>query len=364
MKQLSCLLLSCILYGFSSAFAAPPPDQGYTLVWSDEFDGTVPNPENWGFQDTGCLGAGMGGEYYSQNNATIVNGALVLEARLETTAGPWQKCSHPITSARMDTQGKKSFTYGYFEVKLKAPHGNGLWPAFWTLGESIKTIAWPTCGELELYEQRTGTWPVAGTVGDNVFIGTCHFMGAAGVSYNSKQYVSTDCLCNDYHLYAVLWDSTFMEYYFDDQVYWPRTQTPDILQSYNYAAFHNPHFLIANLAVGGSYVFSVTSIDNSIFPQRMYIDYVRVYQKVAVHAKENMQKNALSSLSRIDPTKAQLKIYDLQGRFVGDYTDKIRGMTYGERIVKSTLSDLPIGIYIARFSGGSTTISEKLVVTK
>jgi beta-glucanase (GH16 family) len=245
-----------IIFTVTYIYAAPPA--GYGLVWSDEFNsGTKPDPNIWGYE-TGCTGYGNAEwQYYTEANATIEDGACVITAKRETASGPWQNCSHPnYTSARMHSKGKKFFKYGYLEVKLKAPRGNGLWPAFWTLGENIDQIGWPACGEMELYEQRTGTWSIAGTVGDNVFIGTCHFRGSSGVSYNSKQYVNNEGLYVNYHLYGILWDSAFVEYYFDDKVYWPRTQTPNINQSFNFEAFHNPHFFIGNIAIMGNYVSS------------------------------------------------------------------------------------------------------------
>ena len=289
MKKISALVpLVCFVLG-TSLYASPPA--GYDLFWSDEFDGTAIDTNTWNFDTGRGTPVGWGNqewEYYAQKNGTIENGAAVLVAQKETVSGPWSSGSTPnYTSCRMFTKGKKSFKYGYIEVKLKAPQGDGLWPEFWTLGNSYSggLVGWPACGEMDLYDQRTGNWVTNGTVGDNFFIGTCHFAApGGGASYNSKGYVYTDALSHDYHLYAVLWDSSFVEYYFDNQVYWSRTQTPSINQPNNFTAFHNPQFLLMNIAIMGSYVSGVTSLKDSILPQKMYIDYVRVYQRYVTPA--------------------------------------------------------------------------------
>jgi beta-glucanase (GH16 family) len=286
MKKTSALvLLVCFILG-TSLHASPPA--GYGLFWSDEFDGTAIDTNTWNFDTGRGTPVGWGNqewEYYAQKNGTIESGAAVLVAQKETVSGPWSSGAVPnYTSCRMTTKGKKSFKYGYIEVKLKAPQGDGLWPEFWTLGNSYSggLVGWPECGEMDLYNQRTGNWLTNGTVGDNFFMGTCFFKGASGTSYNSKGHVYTDALSHDYHLYAVLWDSTLVEYYFDDQVYWSRTQTPSINQPSNFAAFHNPHFFLMNIAIMGNYVSGATSLKDSILPQKMYIDYVRVYQRSTV----------------------------------------------------------------------------------
>ena len=128
----------------------PPPTQ-WNIVWSDEFnrpDGSSPDPTKWGF-DTG--GGGYGNnelENYTSrtNNARIVNGQLVIEADNENYSG------NNYTSARMKTQGKWSWTYGRIEARLKIPRGQGIWPAFWTLGSNIGSVGWPTCGEIDIME--------------------------------------------------------------------------------------------------------------------------------------------------------------------------------------------------------------------
>ena len=135
--------------------------------------------------------------------------------------------------------------------------------------------------------RRTSPQPVPATIGDNEFIACCHYAGVnGGPSYHSCQHNYSTCLCDGYHKYALLWDSTHVEYYFDDTLYWGTNYpivndtdfgTPSITQTDNFTAFHSPFYWIINVAIGGAY--QGQNINNAIFPTKMLIDYVRVYQK-------------------------------------------------------------------------------------
>jgi beta-glucanase (GH16 family) len=353
MKPGSGVLVAVLLCSGAAAPAFDPFSEGYGLYWSDEFDGAGLDTSVWSYRD-GDLWSSSEVAYYTKGaNLTMENGCAVLWAKKEQYQG------RPYTSCRLVTLNKKQFTYGYIEARIKAPSGRGLWPSFWMAGNNIGSAGWPACGEIDVYEQRTGSQLYSGTPGDNCYMTGCYFKAASGgTSYNNFQYNYAECLCGGFHTYAVAWDSLRIRYFFDGNQVW---EYDTISASYNYASFHQPFVFYLNLDVGGTYV---GTVDNSIFPQAMYVDYVRVYQKDAVRINNNAQKNVVSSLNLIDPTKAHLKIYDLQGRFVGDYTDKIQRMKYGESIVKSMSSILPIGIYVARFSGGAKSMSERLVVAK
>jgi len=112
----------------------------YSLVWSDEFDGTAVDTSKWVFE-TG--GGGWGNnelEYYQAANASVANGNLMITAKQESVG------NEPYTSARMTTQGKETPTYGRVEARIKVPMGPGFWPAFWMLGSNIQTVSWPACG--------------------------------------------------------------------------------------------------------------------------------------------------------------------------------------------------------------------------
>jgi beta-glucanase (GH16 family) len=351
MKKYLRLLFACILCAFAAAFAAPPDGQGYALVWSDEFDGPALDTNSWSFDVGGQIMDRITPYFSNGLNLTFENGSAVLWFKKENYS------SWPYTSCRVNTKGKKEFKYGYMEIKLKASSGNGLVEAFWTMGSDMDVSGWPACGEIDLYAQRTGQQLYAGTPGDNCFYAGCYFKGASGgASYNSKQYYNAECLCSDYHLYAIEWDSLGIKYFFDGNKFW---EYDTITASYNFASFHQPHFVTADIDLN-----FLNNLNDSILPRAMYMDYVRVYQKDAVSINNNAQKNVSPSLNLIDPQKANLKIYDLLGRSVGDYTDRIRLMKSVANVMNGASLKLPVGIYIARFSGGSRSISEKLVVTK
>src|SRR5215210_6759587 len=165
-----------------------------TLVWSDEFDGTAVNTANWGY-DIG--GGGWGNnekEYYQAANATVANGNLVITAKKQRMKG------NAYTSARLKTQGKKEFTYGKIEARIKLPLGQGLWPAFWMLGANINTVSWPKCGETDIMEHINT---------ENTIYGTIHWDNNGYASYGGN----TTTTPADYHIYAVEWDSAAIRWY-------------------------------------------------------------------------------------------------------------------------------------------------------
>jgi beta-glucanase (GH16 family) len=227
----------------------------YQLVWSDEFDEATIDPAKWGF-DLGNLGVNNEKEYYQTSNATIANGNLVITAKKESVGG------QPYTSSRMTTLGKFTQTYGRIEASIKLPTGQGMWPAFWMLGANINTVSWPQCGELDIMETVNNT---------ALNYGTMHWNVNGHVSYGS-----TTPLANKdaYHLYALEWDANEMRWYVDGLLY----QTGNIKDNINNTgAFHLPFFIILNLAVGGD--FPGATVDESLLPESMYVDYVRVYKQ-------------------------------------------------------------------------------------
>jgi len=354
-----------------SAFAGPPA--GYNLAWSDEFDKTSVDTNNWIFEvGTGPQHDGWGNnelEYYT-NGANFSDsggyGCLVTkkESALENRG---------YTSCRMVTRGKQSFKYGYFEVRIKAASGNGLWPAFWTLGVDVDNVGWPAQGEVELYEQRTGAFPrqlppAASSPGDNCFVQTCHYAATyapwyAGIAvYNTNQTNYTDGLYKAFHTYAILWDSLGFTYYFDGTQTWQYT---DINKTNNVKSFHQPHYFIANIAVGGAYQGqNGAPFDANIFPQTMYIDYIRVYQKGFITGA-NVKPNAETkmSISLVNPTSATMKIYDVNGALVADLSSKVHAMRVGANAFAGIQSNLKPGAYVAALNDNGRVQSKKLLVS-
>ena len=181
-----------------------PPDTTkvkpvYALTWSDEFDGPSIDAAKWNFE-TGNLGVNGEKEYYQAANATIENGNLVITAKKEAVSG------QPYTSARLNTQNKFSQTYGRIEARLKAPMGQGMWPAFWMLGNNITTVSWPQCGELDIMEHINDT---------NTIYGTMHWNSNGHASYGS----TTQSTPGDYHVYAIEWDKNEIRWYVDNTLY-------------------------------------------------------------------------------------------------------------------------------------------------
>src|SRR5260370_39382159 len=150
------LLLSC---GSAYSPPPPPPATGYTLVWSDEFngaDGSSPDSSKWTY-DTGVGGNGWGNnelETYTNRtkNAQILGGNLVITALKESFADPSDGVTRNYTSARLKTQGLFSQAYGRFEARIKIPAGQGMWPAFWMLGNNITSVGWPKSVEVAILE--------------------------------------------------------------------------------------------------------------------------------------------------------------------------------------------------------------------
>ncbi|MGJ8698087.1 MAG: glycoside hydrolase family 16 protein [Verrucomicrobiaceae bacterium] len=237
---------------------------GWTLTWSDEFtqvNGTAPDSAKWGF-DLG--GGGWGNnelQYYtnSTNNARVQNNELVIEVREENISG------YGYSSARLLTKGKFEQAYGRFEARIKVPAGQGLWPAFWTLGNDIDTVSWPHCGEIDIME-------FVGRLPNEVF-GTIHGPGySAGNSFGNTHTFATP-VPDDYHTYVVEWEPDEIRWYVDDIHY--HTATPADVAP-NAFPFDHPFFLILNVAVGGDFGGPVGG--SVSFPKQMLVDYVRVYQ--------------------------------------------------------------------------------------
>jgi beta-glucanase (GH16 family) len=227
----------------------------YTLAWSDEFNGTTIDPAVWNME-TGSLGVNNEKEYYQANNATIESGNLVITAKKESVGGM------PYTSARMNTLGKISATYGRVEARIKIPLGTGLWPAFWMMGSNISNVSWPRCGEIDIMEHVNA---------DNIFYGTMHWQAGGGhVQYGLT---TTNATPGDYHIYAIEWDTNEIRWYVDDTLF-VTGNIKDNVNSTN--AFHLPFFILLNFAVAGD--FPGQTVDETKLPAKMYVDYVRVYK--------------------------------------------------------------------------------------
>lgn len=227
--------------------------QTYQLVWADEFNGSI-SPD-WQFETGGGGWGNNEKQYYQAANASVANGNLLITARKQTVGGM------PYTSSRMITKGRKEFTYGKIEARMKLPLGQGLWPAFWMLGGNINTVSWPACGEIDVMEHINS---------ENKVYGTPHWDSNGHAEYGGSVVTTPQ----DYHVYTVEWDASSIRWFLDGTQY----HVMSILNNTGSTEeFHRPFFLLLNLAVAGNW--PGQTVDESKIPATMYVDYVRVYQK-------------------------------------------------------------------------------------
>lgn len=244
------------------------PKRNLTLTWSDEFNGPVgtsPDSNKWNF-DIGNGQDGWGNQelqYYTdrpENIALDGTGNLVITAQKELYFGS------PFTSARINTQGLFSQKYGRFEARLKTPYGPGIWPAFWMLGSNITTEDWPQCGEIDIMELR-GQLP-------DIIYGSIHGPGYSGGSPVLKSFqLTNNRFDTDFHVFAIEWGEDYIDFFVDDTLY-QRITPSDVSGDW---VFDQDFFILLNVAVGGTYV--GFPVDDTPFPQKMIIDYVRVFEQ-------------------------------------------------------------------------------------
>jgi beta-glucanase (GH16 family) len=230
--------------------------QSWALIWSDEFTASKIDSTNWNFE-TGAGGWGNNElEYYTNrlDNAIIKNGSLNIIAKKEQYGGS------KYTSARMTTESLRYLTYGKVEAKIKLPSQQGIWPAFWMLGQNNAQVSWPKCGEIDILEHINKEIEVYGTM---------HWDNNGQAQFGGQ----TTCNVNTYHVYSIEWDSTIIRWLIDGKQYFSANIKNNIN---NTAAFHKPFFVILNVAVGGDWP---GSPDNTtVFSDTMLVDYVRFYQ--------------------------------------------------------------------------------------
>lgn len=243
------------------------PDYGskLSLVWSDEFDGATVNPDNWSFE-TGASGWGNNElqNYTSSGNAELTDGKLIITAKKVND----NKEVGSYTSARIKTESKIEFQYGRMEIRAKLPSGTGVWPAIWMLGSNFRTAGWPACGEMDIMEY-VGYLP-------NTVHSTVHTPSGFGANGNGSSKI-LETAEEEFHIYGLLWTEKKLVFYTDTPENITHTYAPSTKNAENWP-FDQPHFFLLNLAVGGSWG-GAMGIDNTIFPQTMEIDYVRVYQE-------------------------------------------------------------------------------------
>ncbi len=246
----------------NTGYTTPLTYAGYNLAWADEFSTNSINAANWTFE-TG--GGGWGNnelENYTDRtqNAFASQGNLIIEARPEVYNG------NQYTSARMITKNKQVFKYGRVDIRAKLPSTKGIWPALWMLGNNIDQVSWPSCGEIDILE-LLGQEP-------NRIYGTIHWGSnlATHASKGTNYLLPSGSFDQQFHVYSMIWAENSIKILVDDQEYLSATNV-DVSGTY---PFNNNFFFIFNIAVGGNWPGSPDA--TTTFPQRMIVDYIRVFQ--------------------------------------------------------------------------------------
>lgn len=250
----------------STGYTTPTSYAGMTLLWQDEFSGTSLNTDDWNYEiGTGSNGWGNNElQYYRQENTSIVDGLLVIEARQESFGG------RSYTSSRLTTNNKVEFQYGRVDIRAALPKGQGIWPALWMLGENFGSVGWPACGEIDIMEMVGG-----GEGKDDTVHGTLHWDSngshACTCEQNNSYTLPNGDFYDQFHVFSIIWTASSIQWKMDDITY----KTVDITPA-DLSEFRNEFFFIFNVAVGGNWPGNPNG--STVFPQRMLVDYVRVFQ--------------------------------------------------------------------------------------
>lgn len=265
---------------------------GYKLVWEDQFNDGVLDESKWYIEVNGDGGGNQELQYYRAENISVGpdedgNGCLIITARRENYNGK------SFTSGRLNTSDRYEFTHGKVEASIKLPStANGLWPAFWLLGADYDTNGWPRCGEIDIMEMGNSAGISSGTQ-DRFFNGAAHwgfYRDGAYPNYANSKTNSYSLQDGEFHLFTLIWDENSLSMYLDMDKYPDNApyykmdinDTSDDWSTGHY--FHHDFFIIFNLAVGGRFTGILNASGITALPQdgdeaKMYVDYVRVYQK-------------------------------------------------------------------------------------
>jgi beta-glucanase (GH16 family) len=265
------LVLACT--SAAQTDTAPPSFSGWDLAWSDEFNGPDGSPvdsSKWVLETGGNGWGNQELEYYTTRpqNAYQQGGNLIIKVLAEKYTGP-DGVARDYTSARLKTLGKFSQKYGRFEARIKIPYGQGIWPAFWMMGDDIEKKGWPKGGEIDIME-NIGKEP-------GMVHGTIHGPGYSGANGIGAPFElpAGQRFADDFHLYGVEWTPKAIRLYVDDHLY--EALTPANLPKGTKWVYDHPFFLLLNVAVGGEWPGSPDA--STSFPQIMLVDYVRVYRR-------------------------------------------------------------------------------------
>jgi beta-glucanase (GH16 family) len=323
---------STLLIFFLSILSLAANAQNWQMIWAEEFNYTgLPDSTKW----TNEVGKIRNNElqYYTNKrieNNWVANGQLKIIGKKESYKGS------DYTSASLTTDQQFSCTYGKIEANIKVPIGQGMWPAFWMLGQNIWQIGWPKCGEIDIMEHINS---------DSVIHGTMHWDNNGHQSFGGTK----KCDASQFHVYSIEWDNTMIKW-FVDGVKYKEGYTYNNIN--NTEEFHKPFYLILNLAIGGNWPGSPNA--QTSFPDSMMVDYVRVYQKSTTLGTDNYSTNKLAIYPNpivnhaiVKATAAfengNISITDINGKEVYNCV-----ATYPETPIQ--IDFLPKGVYLINLS--------------
>jgi beta-glucanase (GH16 family) len=351
-----------------------PPDTAWVLVWSDEFDSPEIDESKWSYDiGTGDWGWGNNEQQYytsNSNNSFIEDGKLIIQALLQNYGGA------NYTSARMVTRDQGDWTYGRIEIRAKLPGGVGTWPAIWMLPTDWVYGGWPYSGEIDIME-HVGFEP-------NVIHGTAHtevYNWWNGIPPPGGS-IYVNGAISGFHDYTLEWDEDYLKWYVDDIHYF--TYAND--QDGNYATwpFDQRFHLLLNIAIGGTWG-GQQGIDDSIFPVRMEVDYVRVYEassELSSQIETNnvpltfglgnaypnpFNNNVVLPISLEQPGEVHFSIYDIRGHLINSGVNRF--LDRGKKNIRWNGTDqdgisVSAGTYFLRVSNKGASITKKIVYLK
>lgn len=384
------LIASALMAMALPALAAEPQvgtgeTDGYKLVWQDLFDGTSLNLDRWNIEVNGDGGGNNELQYYTArlDNVRVGddgegNGCLILTAKKEVYNG--KQC----TSGRITTKNKIAFKHGKIEAAIKLPQtANGLWPAFWMMGNDFDQVGWPRCGETDIMEFGNATGIANGTQ-DRYFNGACHW----GTAWNDHRQ-HANAITNSYslqdgefHIYTCIWDQDKVAMYVDldknpnASPYYimtiPETTTDQTHPGYY---FHKENFILFNLAVGGNFpgIWNINGItalnEGNNYQQSMYVNYVKIYQKGTSDESTNFADPGDTTMGGVDgvaaaemeisyaagvvtlPVAGDIQVYSASGALVASGR--------GEQL---SVDGLAAGMYIVKASADGCQATRKIII--
>ena len=384
------LIASALMTMALPAMAAEPQNgtgetDGYKLVWQDLFDGESLNLDRWNIEVNGDGGGNAELQYYTArlDNVRVGddgegNGCLILTAKKEVYNG--KQC----TSGRITTKNKIAFKHGKIEAAIKLPQtANGLWPAFWMMGNDFDQVGWPRCGETDIMEFGNATGIANGTQ-DRYFNGACHW----GTAWNDHRQ-HANAITNSYslqdgefHIYTCIWDQDKVAMYVDldknpnASPYYimtiPETTTDQTHPGYY---FHKENFILFNLAVGGNFpgiwdINSITALnEGNNYQQSMYVNYVKIYQKGTSDESTNFADPGDTTMGGVDgvaaaemeisyaagvvtlPVAGDIQVYSASGALVASGR--------GEQL---SVDGLAAGMYIVKASADGRQATRKIII--